>query len=182
MLIQWYVAQWRQNDGYTPLQKCRSSNFNIKPYDTENQVFRESYNQQSIVWLLRHCLLRSQVNNSSYNIGSVHYSDVIVSATASQITSVSIVCSLVCSGADQRKHQSPASLAFVRGIHRWLLVSGQKGPVTRKVFLFDDVIMRIKRTSTRQQLKNLGHLCWGMIESSNVFSCFLILIIPHGKR
>ena len=38
---------------------------------------------------------------------------------ASQITAVSSVCSTVCSGADQRKHQSSAPLAFVRGIHRW---------------------------------------------------------------
>ena len=42
-----------------------------------------------------------------------HYSDVIVSAMASQIAGVSIVYSLVCSGANQRKHQSSASLAFV---------------------------------------------------------------------
>ena len=44
-----------------------------------------------------------------------HYSDVIMSTIASQITGVSIVCSSVCSGVDQRKHQSSASLAFVRG-------------------------------------------------------------------
>ena len=37
---------------------------------------------------------------------------------ASQITNVSIVCSSVCLGADQRQHQSSATLAFVRGIHR----------------------------------------------------------------
>ena len=48
-----------------------------------------------------------------------HYSDIIMSAMASKITDVSIVCSVVCWGADQRKHQSSASLAFVRGIHRW---------------------------------------------------------------
>ena len=47
-----------------------------------------------------------------------HHSDVIMSAMASPITSVSIVCSAVYS-ANQRKHQSSASLAFVRGIHRW---------------------------------------------------------------
>ena len=35
---------------------------------------------------------------------------------ASQITGVSIVCSAVCSGEDQRNHQSSALLAFVRGI------------------------------------------------------------------
>ena len=47
-----------------------------------------------------------------------HYSDVIMSAMASQITGVSIVYSTVCSGADQGKYQSSASLAFVRGSHR----------------------------------------------------------------
>ena len=61
-----------------------------------------------------------------------HYSDVIMSAMASQITGVSIVCSTVCSGAGQRKHQSSASLAFVRGIHRWPVVSLHKGSVTQK--------------------------------------------------
>ena len=71
----------------------------------------------------------------------VHYSDVITSAMATQIAGVSIVFSTVCSGADQRKHQSPASLAFVMRIHRWPMDSPHKGPVTRKVFTFDDAIM-----------------------------------------
>ena len=66
-----------------------------------------------------------------------HYSDVIVGAMASQITSLTIVSS----GAYQRKHQSSASLAFVRGIHRWPVNSPHKGPVTRKMFPFNDVIM-----------------------------------------
>ena len=48
-----------------------------------------------------------------------HYSDVIMGAMASQITSLTIVYWTVYSEADQRKHQSSASLAFVRGIHRW---------------------------------------------------------------
>ena len=60
---------------------------------------------------------------------------------ASQITGVSIVCSTICSGADQRNHQSSASLAFVRGIHRWPVDSPHKGPITRKMFPLDDVIM-----------------------------------------
>ena len=47
----------------------------------------------------------------------------------------------VFSGADQRKHQSSASLAFVRGIHWWPVNSPHKWPVTRKMFPFDDVIM-----------------------------------------
>ena len=64
-----------------------------------------------------------------------------MSMMASQITSLTIVYSTVYSGADQRKYQSSASLAFVRGIHRWPVNSPHKGPVTRKVFPFDDVIM-----------------------------------------
>ena len=51
---------------------------------------------------------------------------------ASQITRVSIVYSTVCSGADQRKLQSSASLAFVGGIHRWPVNSPHKRPVMRK--------------------------------------------------
>ena len=72
-----------------------------------------------------------------------HSNDVIMSAMASQITSRAIVYQSVYSGADQRKHQSSASLAFVRGIHRWPVNSPHKGPVTRKMFPFDDVIMYI---------------------------------------
>ena len=71
----------------------------------------------------------------------VHYSDFITSATASKITGVSSVYSTVCSGADQWKPTSSASLAFVRGIHRWPVNSPHKGPVTRKMFPFDDDIM-----------------------------------------
>ena len=70
-----------------------------------------------------------------------HYSDVIISTMASQITSLTVVYSAVYSGEDQRKHQSSASLAFVRGIHRWPVNSPHKGPVTRKMFPFEDAIM-----------------------------------------
>ena len=43
-----------------------------------------------------------------------HYIDVIMSLIASHVTGVSIVYSTICSGADQRRHQSPASLAAQR--------------------------------------------------------------------
>ena len=69
-----------------------------------------------------------------------HYGDVIMSAMASQITSLTILCSAVYSGVDRRKHQSSASLAFVRGIHQSLVNSLHKGPVTRKMLSFDGVI------------------------------------------
>ena len=47
------------------------------------------------------------------------------------------------SGAHQRKYWSSASLAFVRGIHRWPEDSPPKGPVTRKMFPFYDIIIRV---------------------------------------
>ena len=70
-----------------------------------------------------------------------HYGDVIMGTIASQISSLTIVYSTVYSHADQRKHQSSASLAFVWGIHRGPVNSPHKWPVTRKMFPFDDVIM-----------------------------------------
>ena len=73
-----------------------------------------------------------------------HYNDVIMGAMASQITSLTIVYSTVYWGVDQRKHQSSASLALVWGIHRWPVNSPHKCPVMRKVFPFDEVIMRIE--------------------------------------
>ena len=66
-----------------------------------------------------------------------------MNAMGFQITSVSIVCSPVCSVADQRKHKNSASLAFVKGIHRWPVDSPHNRPATRKMFPFDDVIMII---------------------------------------
>ena len=74
----------------------------------------------------------------------LQYDDVIMCAMASQITGLTIVYSTVYSGKDQRKHQSSASPAFVRGIHRWPVNSPHKGPVTRKMFPYDDVIMHSK--------------------------------------
>ena len=64
-------------------------------------------------------------------------------AMSFHITDVSIVYWTVCSDADQRKHQSSSSLAFVREIHRWPVNSPHKGPVTRKLFPFDDVFLRL---------------------------------------
>ena len=74
-------------------------------------------------------------------IGNYNYDDVIMSTIASQITSLTSVYSTVYSDADQSKHQSSASLAFVWGIHRGPVNSPHKWPVTRKMFSFDDVIM-----------------------------------------
>ena len=74
-------------------------------------------------------------------ISCYHYNDVTMGAMASQNTSLTIFYSNVYSGADQRKHSSSASLAFVGGIHRWPVNSQHKWPVMRKMFPFGDVIM-----------------------------------------
>ena len=56
-----------------------------------------------------------------------HYIDVTMTTMVSQITSLTVVYSIVYSGVDQRKHQSSASLAFVRGIHRDRWIPSTKG-------------------------------------------------------
>ena len=67
--------------------------------------------------------------------------DAIIRAMESQITVISIVCSIACSGRDQRKHQSSALLTFVKGIYRWPVDSPHTGPVTRKIFPINDAVI-----------------------------------------
>ena len=64
-------------------------------------------------------------------------------AMESHITSLTIVYSTIYSSADQGKNKNSASLVLVRGIHRWPVNSPHKGPVTQKMFPFDDVIMTV---------------------------------------
>ena len=70
-----------------------------------------------------------------------HYSNVTMSTMASQITNLMIVHSTIYSGTNQRKHHSSTSLVFVRKIHRWPVNSPHEGPVMRKMFPFDYVII-----------------------------------------
>ena len=94
-------------------------------------------------------LLKFVPEGPTENMSSLHYSDVIMSMMVCQITRVAIVYSIFCSGADQRKHWSSASLAFVRGIQWWPVNSLHKGPVMWKMFSFVDTFM------------NMGHAgCW----------------------
>ena len=81
-------------------------------------------------------------------------------AMASQITSLTNVCSSVYSGADQGKHLCSVSLAIVQGIHRWPVNSPHKVPVARKMFPFDDVIMHV----------TIQHVCQFVLGSYHWFS------------
>ena len=98
----------------------------------------------------------------------LHYSDVIM---ASQITSFTIVYSTVYSGADPRKHQSSTPLAFVWGNHRWPVNSPHKGPVMRKMFPFDDVVMSHPHV---QDMKTSS--------KSDLFFIFFSIIINFSKH
>ena len=97
------------------------------------------------LWGMRTHVFTSKLDHQWYwynsNNNNNHYDDVIMSTIASQITSLTIVYSTIYSGADQSKHQSPASLAFCVGNSPGPVNSPHKGPVTRKMFPFDDVIM-----------------------------------------
>ena len=64
-----------------------------------------------------------------------------MSTMTSKVNSLTIVNSTVYSVADQRKHQTSATLAFVRGIHWWPVNFPYKWPVTRKMITLDYVIM-----------------------------------------
>ena len=104
-----------------------------------------------------------------------HYSDVIMSSMASQITSLTIVYSTVYSCAAQRKHQSSASPAFIRGSHRWPVNSPHKWQATRKMFPFDDVIMGCKPSCEIRARKLSSHQMPSM-------SCGHITVMAHERR
>ena len=71
-----------------------------------------------------------------------HYaSEVIMSPMASHITSLTVVYSIIYLGTDKKNIKSSASLAFLRVIHQWPVISPHTGPVTRKMFSFDVDIM-----------------------------------------
>ena len=102
------------------------------------------WGKECLLWLQCHTICFTHSRTSLWH--GNHYNDVIMGVIASQITSLTVVYSIVHSDADQRKHQSPASLAFVRGIHQWPVNSPHKWPVTRKMFPFDDVTMISQNT------------------------------------
>ena len=90
-----------------------------------------------MIWRRKHVLSlqwrrnqRDGVSNHEPN----HYIDVIMTTIASQITSLTFVYSAVYWDADQRKHQSSASLAFVWGTHRDRWIPRTKGQLRGKFF------------------------------------------------
>ena len=108
----WWLSLWRYND-----------------YGVSRRE------QKVICWRWYYPVLRSFIILLRNTTAS------LMGAMASQIPASPLFTQPFIQGADQGKHISSASLAFVRGIHRGPGNSLQKWPVTRKMFPFDDVIM-----------------------------------------
>ena len=109
-----------------------------------------------------------------------HYDDVIMSAIASQTTRLTIVYWSVYSGADQRKHQSSTSLAFVHGIHWWRMNSLHKGPVTlKKMFPFDYAIMTLLHAPLWGNPQVTGRFL--SHKASNAASVFLLDVLLNKQ-
>ena len=132
-----------------------------------------------IMWMILFCCHCSYVVNFFWfhmiYSSSLHYNDIIMSAMVSGITSLMIVYSTVCSSSDQRKHQSSTTLAYVRGIHQWLVNSPHKGSVTRKMFPFDDLIMIQAYFTLKVDFYFLNLLSWNCM--FHIISCLLFLLI-----
>ena len=89
-----------------------------------------------------------------------NYCVVIMGAMTPRITSLMIVYSTLYSGADQRKLQSSASLAFVRGIHRRPVNYPPKRLVTRKMLPFDDIIIHVAIIPGPMLIQICFHMAW----------------------
>ena len=141
------------NDGQIPISftKCPT----VIDFDVR---WRRNYGYNLVVFCTNYC------------------DDTIKSVMASQIISPTIVYSRAYSDADQRKHQSSASLAFVRGIHRWSVNTLHKGPVTRTIVPFDDVIIFYWYRKSSKQADAIWHHSVNGIQCRNI-----IFSIQGGK-
>ena len=113
---------------------------------------------------------KQKYNDISYDYEKTefHYSVVIMGTMASQINSLTIIYLTVYSGADQGKHQSSASLAFVLGIHREPVISPHKWPVTRKIFPFDDVILMTSSCPHYAKM-SVARTSWSILMYINIY-------------
>ena len=158
-----------------------------KPNESLRDVWHGGINN-SILWPVLLCQWFACTGAYIQNPAYLHYSDVIMSAIVSQFTSLTIVYSTVYSGDDQSKHQSSASLDFVRGIHRWQVNSPYKGPVTRKMFPFwwRHHVNNIKVAAMRRHRLVLGigshfyHCLWNPVRESS--SLWWDVIVTSKRR
>ena len=153
---------------FTLWLKCSTSKkpWRIKYHTTTKMLLRiKCHTTSKMLWCIKYQATSKMLTVSTWvilpiDILQTHYDDVIMTMLASQITSLTVVYSIVYSGVNQRKHQSPASLAFVREIHRGPVNFPHKWPVTRKMFPFDDVIMIFYRQSVVISWLPVQYLTW----------------------
>ena len=146
----------------------------MSPYPLQWDALRSSqYCYLSYVQYI-YCTTGMLSTNDKVIFNNSHYGDVIMGAIASQIISLTIVCSTVYSDADERRHQSSASLAFVWGIRRGPVNSPHKWPVTRKMFPFDDVIMCAAKCGSGLDCMDTGKRL-----SSTLFTTKLVTGLLH---
>ena len=120
------------------LSRERHEISNYRLIDCFNSLFRQTRKRYTKAphW----CALWEEFTVDRWSLiwkASNHYTDVIMTTMttmASQITSLAVVYSTVYSDADQRKHQSSTSLAFVWGIHRDRWIPRTKDQLRRKCF------------------------------------------------
>ena len=105
-----------------------------------------------------------------------HYIDVIMTTIASQITSLTVVYSIVYSDPDQRKLQSSASLAFVWGIHRDRWIPRTKGQLRGKCF---HLMTSSWWLSARLVTPLLTH--WSYCSLVLNHWCMSVNIVPHDE-
>ena len=99
------------------------------------QCANEIILHQSLLQLTRNqCKCKMAQHTKRMKMYIIHYDGVIMTTMTAQITSLTVVYSTVYSVANQRKHQSSASLAFVRGIHRDRWIPRTKGQSRGKCF------------------------------------------------
>ena len=101
-----------------------------------------------------------------------HYDDVIMTTMAPQTTSLTVVYSTVYSDADQRKHQSSASLAFVWGIHRDRWIPRTKDQLRGKCFHLMTSSWCCSVNSFSLRWKNAP-----VLKRSCIFLCFIATVV-----
>ena len=166
-----------------------------KPWLLGHWLISSPGHQHPWYWPWRMVWSLSSIRTVYSDLDHLQDSDVIMGTMASQITSLTIDYSTFYSGTDHRSilhddvikrkhfsrywpfvlgiHQSPvnsASLAFVWGIHRWLVNSQHKWPVTRKMCPFDDVVMQNRKIIENNNIFHISltysvRTCYGLIPS-----------------
>ena len=151
MITSGHCDEWHGHCAFMTTSAVLTNMLGFQSSDMNKIRYKRPDNTSIMVLALLTKVVVIQCKDTTYYISNVkrwhsHYDDVIMTLLTSQITSLPVVYSIVYSGVYQRKHQSSASLAFVREIHRGPVNFPHKWPVTRKMFPFDDVIIRTNQT------------------------------------